>query len=73
MKLKKEELKRSFVIDTKAGKVTLPDPDRNMTPDQVMQFYSVTYPELVTSNCTGPVYEGDTIKYTFKSTVGTKG
>lgn len=72
-KLKKEQLKRTFVIEQKNGKVTLADPDPSMTPDQVMQFYSATYPELVTASCHGPVYEGETMKYSFRSTVGTKG
>lgn len=73
MALKKNALKRSFVFEQKSGKVILPDPDPNMTPDQVMQFYSGTYPELVTASCHGPAYQGDTMAYSFKTTVGTKG
>jgi len=73
MPIKKESLKREFTIEQKSGKVSLPDPDPNMTPDQVMQFYSNTYPELVTSSCQGPVYKNNGMTFTFKSTVGTKG
>ena len=39
-------LKRVF----KYGNRTLDDPNKNMTPDEVMAFYAGTYPELTTSN-----------------------
>lgn len=69
--MEKIQLKRKFVIDKK--NITLADPDTSMTPDQVMQFYSNTYPELVTSSVQGPEYQSDCLVYTFKTTVGTKG
>lgn len=69
--MEKIRLTRKFVIDKK--NVTLADPDQSMTPDQVMMFYSNTYPELVTSSVQGPEYKGDDLVYTFKTTVGTKG
>jgi PRTRC genetic system protein C len=72
MALKKEALKREFVIDGKT-KTVLPDPDPNMSPDQVMTFYTNTYPELTTAIVHGPTYDNDKIVYRFKSTVGTKG
>ncbi len=62
-------MKRVF----KYGNRTLEDPSKNMTPDEVMQFYSATYPELTTSNVHGPKMEGDKAVYEFKTTVGTKG
>ncbi len=74
MALKKEALTREFVIQSSgSGKIQLPDPGSNMTPENVMQFYSGTYPELVTSNVYGPEYKGNKLIYTFKTTVGTKG
>lgn len=73
MPLKKEQLKREFIIDNKGTKTTLADPDPNMTPEQVMTFYSNTYPELVTSTVQGPEYRGDVMTFSFKTTVGTKG
>lgn len=73
MALSKQALKREFVMENHGNKTVLPDPGQNMTPDQVMTFYSNTYPELVTSCCHGPVYQGDTMVFTFKTTVGTKG
>lgn len=57
----------------KHGNNTLADPNPDMTPEQVMCFYSNQYPELTTSNVHGPKIEGDEAVYTFKTTVGTKG
>lgn len=51
----------------------LADPNVNLSPDEVMSFYSNTYPELTTSTVHGPTVEGDTAFYEFKTTVGTKG
>lgn len=62
-------LKRVF----KFGGRTLSDPDKSMTPDEVMNFYAGTYPELTTSNVHGPKVENDKAVYEFKTTVGTKG
>jgi PRTRC genetic system protein C len=57
----------------KHGSKTLKDPDKSMSPDEVMQFYAGTYPELTTSNVHGPKIDGDKAVYEFKTTVGTKG
>lgn len=62
-------MKRVF----KFGSRELEDPNKNMSPDEVMQFYSATYPELTTSNVHGPKMDGDKAVYEFKTTVGTKG
>jgi len=69
MALQIQGLKRQF----KFGNKTLVDPGQEMSPDDVMQFYSATYPELTTSNVHGPKIEGDVAVYEFKTTVGTKG
>lgn len=69
MALNVQVLKRVFVH----GSVKLQDPDRNMTPEEVLMFYSNQYPELVTSNVHGPEIKDDCAEYTFKTTVGTKG
>lgn len=57
----------------KHGNIELSDPDPNMSPDDVMSFYSNTYPELTTSTVHGPTMTGETAEYVFKTTVGTKG
>lgn len=69
MALDIKTLKRVF----KKGNTELSDPGISMSPDEVMSFYSNTYPELTTSTVHGPTIEGDTAVYEFKTTVGTKG
>lgn len=69
MALQISKYKRVF----KHGTTTLADPNPDMTPEEVMNFYSNQYPELTTSNVHGPKIEGNTAVYEFKTTVGTKG
>lgn len=69
MALQIQGVKRQF----KHGNRQLDDPDPEMTPEEVMQFYAGTYPELTTSNVHGPKMEGEVAVYEFKTTVGTKG
>lgn len=69
MALQISNYKRVF----KHGTVALADPNPNMTPEEVMNFYSNQYPELTTSNVHGPIIEANEAIYTFKTTVGTKG
>lgn len=51
----------------------LADPNPEMTPDEVLLFYSNNYPELTTSNVHGHLTEQGTMEYEFKTTIGTKG
>nr|DAF32743.1 MAG TPA: Prokaryotic Ubiquitin [Caudoviricetes sp.] len=69
MALQINNYKRVF----KHGSATLADPNPEMSPEEVMNFYSNQYPELTTSNVHGPKIDGDSAVYTFKTTVGTKG
>ena len=69
MALQVNGLERVFMHD----KIMLTDPDPNMSPEEVMKFYTNTYPELTTSNVHGPEVNGDRVVYKFKATVGTKG
>lgn len=57
----------------KYGSIELSDPDRNLAPEDVMSFYSNTYPALTTSNVFGPEITNDKCVYEFKTSVGTKG
>lgn len=59
----------------KKGKDTLAldDPDSNLSPNDVMDFYSRIYPELTTASVSGPAFEEDKAVYEFKTTIGTKG
>ena len=71
--LTKTSLDRVFKFKNGNAKITLPDPNTVMTPDEVMDFYSNTYPELTTATVHGPEVESDRIVYRFKTTIGTKG
>lgn len=63
-------LKRVFKLKDK--KVELPDPNENMSPEEVQKFYSGKYPELTNASINLKVV-GETAEYTFTTTVGTKG
>lgn len=69
MALHVKEYKRVF----KHNGQKLSDPNPDMSPEEVMNFYSNQYPELTTSNVHGPKVENDEAVYEFKTTVGTKG
>lgn len=69
MALHIQNYKRVF----KHGNNRLSDPNPDMTPEEVMNFYSNQYPELTTSNVHGPKIEEGVALYEFKTTVGTKG
>lgn len=73
MALEVTSLTREFRF-TKNGKtVTLPDPNREFTAQEVIQFYSNQHPELTTCTVDGPKIENDKQVYEFKTTIGTKG
>jgi len=59
---------RKFVID---GRI-FPDPDPNMTADEVRQNLSTFMPELSNAE-TKTAKEGDDTVYTFSKRVGVKG
>ena len=66
-------LKRVFILKKGNTTLTLDDPDSKMTLTEVMDFYSMTYPELTTATVHGPEFEEDRVVYEFKTTIGTKG
>lgn len=63
------ELERVF----KHGDIELSDPDRNMSKDAVLDFYSNQYTELTNAHVTGPTVRNDKLEYVFSTSVGTKG
>ena len=44
-----------------------------MSPTEVMDCYSLNYPELTTETVHGPEIEDDRAVYEFKTTIGVKG
>lgn len=51
----------------------LTDPDVNMTPKRVLEFYANQSPELLNANISGPNVVDDKMVYTFETVVGKKG
>lgn len=53
--------------------MTLPDPGKGLSPEEVRDVYAATYPELISAAIEGPEKRGENLVYTFKKGVGTKG
>jgi PRTRC genetic system protein C len=73
MALEIKGLKRVFKLKKGNNTLKLDDPNPDMLPVEVMDFYSMTYPELTTATPHGPLIEEDCAVYEFKTTIGTKG
>ena len=73
MALEIKGLKRVFKLKKNGETLRLDDPNPEMTVNDVMDYYSMTYPELTTATPHGPVMEDDCAVYEFKTTIGTKG
>ena len=59
---------RIFVYDGREH----PDPDPNLSTDQVKSFYAGFFPEVANADMTS-VKKGDDTVYSFQRRVGTKG
>ncbi|HOG39996.1 MAG: hypothetical protein ILNGONEN_02475 [Syntrophorhabdaceae bacterium] len=64
-----EALARTFRYNT----IILDDPDPDMTPEQVKEFYANIYPELTQANIEGPELAENGLNYKFNRSYGTKG
>ncbi len=73
MALEIKGVKREFKMKKNGKEIILDDPGSGMSPAEVMDFYSMTYPELTTSTIHGPEIENDKAVYEFKTTIGVKG
>ena len=51
----------------------LPDPQPQMSIEDVRGVLAMQYPEIATAAITGPEAVGDTLKYTFERAIGSKG
>lgn len=66
--------KREFVIKQKNESVTIPDPNKDFSPEEVMKFMSHKHPELATATVSGPTINTEGVAiYEFKANIGTKG
>ena len=64
---------REVVREFKYSGVTLPDPGSALSPEQIRDLYSATYPEIVSATIEGPVIKGTKMVYEFRRVTGTKG
>lgn len=73
MALTVKGIERSFRFSKNNETIALSDPNPDLTPEAVMNYYSNLYPELTTATVQGPEVRDDTAVYFFKTTIGTKG
>ena len=74
MALQVTYLTRDFIIDKGSGKkITLTDPNKDLSPEEVMKFYSGTHPELTNAVVTGPVVVNDRAVYNITTKAGKLG
>ncbi len=73
MALQKIELKRKFVLIKDNKQIELEDINPNLSPEEVCEIYSGTYPELVNSSITNKGIKNDCQVFHFSTIAGTKG
>ena len=66
-------LPRVFIHKDNGQEITLTDPDINLSPEEVCDFYSTLYAILTTAKIVGPEFKNDKAEYQFVTTLGTKG
>jgi PRTRC genetic system protein C len=69
MELEVKTIERKF----KYNDEEFSDPNPEMSPNEVLDFYANTYPELTTAQAIESDYDNGTITYEFKVVKGTKG
>jgi PRTRC genetic system protein C len=67
--LKTSSLPRDFVFNGSR----IPDPDPQMSIDQVRDLLTPSYPEIATATMTGPEDTGTSLRYSFSRAIGSKG
>ncbi|MGC1784477.1 MAG: PRTRC system protein C [Acidobacteriaceae bacterium] len=67
--LKTSTLPREFVFNGSR----IPDPDPQMSIDQVRDLLTPSYPEIATAAMTGPEDTGTSLRYSFSRAIGSKG
>ncbi len=64
---------RPFLAALVASDLKLPDPNPQMSVEEVRGILAMQYPEIATAAITGPEAVGDTLRYTFERAIGSKG
>ena len=69
-----EEIKRVFIINAGSkDEQRLDDPNPNMSPEEVLEFYAPLYPELNNADFEKEELIGNTYEYRIEKQIGTKG
>jgi len=66
-------IERKFVFEKDREEIDLPEINKDMSPQEVMDYYSLTYPELTSALVDGPHVKGDHVQYRFITKLGEKG
>lgn len=53
--------------------VKLPDPNPQMSVEDVRGLLAMQYPEIATAAVSGPEAVGETLRFTFERAIGSKG
>ena len=53
--------------------VKIPDPDKNLSPEEVKAVLATIYPDIATATITGPEPVGNKLRYNLVRAIGTKG
>ena len=67
--LKTSTLPREFVFNG----LRIPDPNPQMSVEQVRDLLTPSYPEIATATMTGPEDTGTSLRYSFSRAIGSKG
>lgn len=73
MALEVTHLKRKFTISKDGKTIDLADPNADMSPAEVMKFYSGNHPELTNAIVDGPTVKNDQAIYNFTVKAGKLG
>lgn len=66
-------LQREFTYRRGGTDHVLPDPNPEMTPNEVKKFYSARFAELANGSVEGPVNNKNKLSFKFTTNIGTKG
>lgn len=73
MALRKVEITRQFLVEKGGKKISVKDPNPNLTLEEVKKYLSITYPEILNCSVGNPEIKNEVSTFTFKANVATKG
>jgi PRTRC genetic system protein C len=73
MAIQVTQLERVFTFKKDGKEMQLKDPNPELTAQEVLKFYSGTYPELTNAMVEGPVVKNDKATYSMKTQAGKLG